>query len=255
MRELPSQIPVELLLSLAPEELASKMLFLMRQRLRQPFDNQGMFMLSGFEAELWNYSPAINQTKYPREEQDDINLALSEAWAWLEAQGLLVPASEMNGKMGWRVLSRRARAMENQEEFANFKVARLLPKEILHAKIADRVWGAFMRGEFDSAVFQAVKGVEVAVRDASGLGDDLVGVKLMRAAFKPEDGPLTDPQAEGGEKQARMELFAGAMGSYKNPQSHRDVDLDNPQEALEIIYLANHLLSIVDARAKARSEA
>src|SRR6202021_35256 len=126
-----------------------------------------------------------NHPTYPREKRDEVALALSEAWAWLEAQGLIVPASGPSGQNGWRVLSRRARKMETAAEFASYKVARLLPKEILHPKIADPVWGAFMRGDFDGAAFHAMKGVEVSVRTAAGLGAEFIGVKLMRSAFSP----------------------------------------------------------------------
>jgi uncharacterized protein (TIGR02391 family) len=131
-------------------------------------------------------------------------------------------------------------------------VANLLPKEVLPAKIADPVWRAFVRGEFDVAAFQAMKAVEVSVRAASGLGDNLISVKLMHEAFAPDAGALTDMNAEGGERVGRMELFAGAIASYKNPH-HGDVKLDNPSEAIEIIRLANHLLPIVDARAKTKN--
>jgi uncharacterized protein (TIGR02391 family) len=110
-----------------------------------------------------------------------------------------------------------------------------------------------MRSEFDVAVFQAMKAVEVATREAAGLPNDLIGVKLMRKAFDPKDGPLADMEAGESEKEARSALFAGAIGSYKNPHSHHDVELTDPTEAAEIVMLANHLLRIVDARKKART--
>jgi len=243
MRELVNRLPeVDAFLALAPEELAAKMLFLMRER------NQGDFHRDSLENELWGQIGSSGPS-YPHHRRIEVHLAFAEAWAWLEAQGLLVPAEGINGTNGFRHLSRRARQFSSEGDFADYRLARLIPREILDARIADPVWRALMRGEYDVAVFLAMKAVEVAVREASGLGGDgLIGVKLMRAAFAPESGPLTDPEAEGGERTARMELFAGAIGSFKNPHSHKDIDLADPLEAIEAIYLANSLLRIVDSR-------
>jgi uncharacterized protein (TIGR02391 family) len=97
-----------------------------------------------------------------------------------------------------------------------------------------------------------MKAVEVAVRDAAGLTAKDIGTALMRKAFDPESGALTDLNVEKAEREARSHLFTGAIGSYKNPHSHRNVALDDPDEAAEIIMLANHLLRIIDARLEAK---
>lgn len=72
-------------------------------------------------------------------------------------------------------------------------------------------------------------------------------------AFDPENGPLTDRSVEKGERHALRNLMCEALGSYKNPQSHRHVGLDAP-EAREMIVMASHLLRIVDSRHLENSE-
>ena len=90
--------------------------------------------------------------------------------------------------------------------------------------------------------------------DASGLSG-ASGVRLVREAFNPKSKPLTDMDVEEGEREAWSALFAGALGFYKNPHSHRDVNLDDPAEAIGITLVATHLLCIVDARAAAARRA
>src|SRR5215203_2310292 len=51
---------------------------------------------------------------------------------------------------------------------------------------------AYHRGKYDTAVFEAMKAVEVAVREGADLSDKDLGVHLMRKAFDKNTGPLTD---------------------------------------------------------------
>lgn len=102
---------VEVFLSLEPEELGAKLLFIAR-----PF---GMFSLNVFEHEIWD-ADSRGLPSYPRNRKDAVALALAEAWTWLEAQGLITPAPSQGHGTSYRVLSRRARRFQSEAEFANW---------------------------------------------------------------------------------------------------------------------------------------
>ena len=251
MYELAQMFPTpDALLALEPDALGAKILALLCRR--PPNQNQGMFQLNNLIGELWPY-PTMpgHQSPFPQSKRPEIDLAISEAWAWLEREGLLVPAPDINGHNGWRVLGRRARSYAQDVDTSRRAAPVTFPKELLHPRILEKAWPAYMRTDFDNAAFEAMKAVEIAVRDAAGYGPEKIGVNLIQDAFSQGKGPLTDTTTPSAEQVSRMNLFWGAIGSYKNPQSHRGVNLDDPVEALGIILLANHLLRIVDTRAKA----
>lgn len=68
----------------------------------------------------------------------------------------------------------------------------------------------------------------------------------MQAAFGKDGGPITDESAEAGEQVATMQLFAGAMGAFKNPASRRIVHFDDPLVAAEVVQLADFLLRMLN---------
>jgi uncharacterized protein (TIGR02391 family) len=121
----------------------------------------------------------------------------------------------------------------------------LVPSVLFHPTILKRAFPALRREEFDTAVFRAFKALEVEVRSLSRLPAELVGTKLMRKAFDPQTGVLTDRALPMAEQEATAHLFAGAIGCYKNPHSHRDVNITF-NEAFEMLLLASHLMHVLD---------
>lgn len=126
----------------------------------------------------------------------------------------------------------------------------IMPTACLHPRILDRSFPLLLEDDHESAVLQALKSVEVAVRDAAGLEATDVGVGLMRKAFDSNNGPLTDKTLPVPEREAVAHLFAGAIGFYKNPCSHRDVEI-NFIQGFETLMIASHLMKYVEQRIEA----
>jgi uncharacterized protein (TIGR02391 family) len=183
----------------------------------------------------------------PGQSQDmDVGVACSTAWSWLESNGFICRHPEQDND--WFLPTPRGKAVRDHQALRQFISNEQLPEAFLHAELLVNVRPLFLQSRFETAVFEAFKSLEVAIRAAAKLGHDMIGVQLASRAFNPEDGVLTDKAAEKGERVALMNLMTGALGSYKNPASHRRVEI-TAEEARDMIVLASHLLKIVDARA------
>jgi uncharacterized protein (TIGR02391 family) len=172
-----------------------------------------------------------------------------EAWTWLEREGMIATKpGDMHGHNFF--VTRRGQKLRSDTDLARYQWGQLLPKKRLDPVLAAKVTHLFLRGDYDMAILQAFKEVEIRVRAAAGFPERRDGVDLMRAAFNENTGPLRDPELEPAERQAMSNLFAAAYGLFRNPVAHREVRLDDPMEAAELILLANHLLRIVDRRSR-----
>jgi uncharacterized protein (TIGR02391 family) len=227
------------LLEIEPEDLGLILLNLVHQ-IRPPAPN---FTLSHFEMPLWN----ANRPGYPNTiiNRQAVAGALAEAWQWLQTEGLMMPDPEQPN--GWFCLTRRGKRLKSSAEIDAYRKGNLLPASNLHPSLLQKVRPMFQRGDYDLATFEAFKQLEINVRNAANLPANLLGVDLMRAAFKEATGPLTDKTVVPAEQQALSHLFAGAIGHAKNPGSHRTVFI-TAVESAALIGFASYLIGIVEAR-------
>ena len=234
------------LMATPPEDLAPVLLKFARGMLQN-----GLFWPDSVnDAATGANNIAQPQAAYSFHERQQIGVLLTEAWSWMEHNGLIARAPGMNGRNGHMVLTKRGEEIQDAVDFQRFRQAAAFPKSLLHPSIADKVWRALSRNDLDDAVLAAFKAVEEAVRAAGGFAPTDVGVQLMRKAFDKNTGPLADTSEPEAERDSLAHLFAGAIGYYRNRHAHRTVNLTDLTDAREQVMLASHLLRIVDSRRK-----
>lgn len=228
--------PVETVLDLEPEELAPIVL--------KHLSESGQQKLNMHNFSLGTDTDFIKWAGEDHRQREQVLQRMIVAWRWLERELFIAPQP---GNIDWFFITPRGMQVLESQDFETYKKGHLLPSEGLDPILVRKVKQAFIRGDYDTAIFQAFKEVEVRVRKKAGLSNSDIGVPLMRKAFNPKNGILTDQNADEGEKIARMELFAGSIGIFKNPSSHRDVELSDSKEAADIIHIANQLLRIAES--------
>jgi uncharacterized protein (TIGR02391 family) len=170
-------------------------------------------------------------------------LAVAEAMAYLFSENFVADDGEP-GVSGGQFVTRLGRTIRTRNDFSSYARASLLPRELLREDLAEIVMPLFLAGHYDDAVSAAFKRVEIAVRQLGGFSNEDYGVPLMRDAFG-ETGPLTDKNAVRSEREALSHLFAGVIGYFKNPLSHREIGIDDARQAASRILFANEMIAIV----------
>ena len=183
---------------------------------------------------------------YSSAEREQTTRLLAEAWSWLEREGLIARYPNQHTPHQF-FITRRGKKIRTHASFETYRRNNLLPpQESFDPALAEKVAPSFLRGDYDLAVLQAFEEIEVRVREAAGLPNDTYGTNLMREAFDPKNGRLTDSEQTTSEKEATAHLFGGAIGLFKNPSSHKAVEITS-----ELIHLANFMLRLIGSRTPA----
>lgn len=222
--------PIETALELEPEELA-------------PFVLRHLKQIKNINRYNYTLGTSTEMVEYAGQHLEEFKKRLMEAWIWLEREMFVAP--QPGNSDDWMFITRRGERILNDEDFKTYAKESLLSSNTLDPILARKVKPLFLRGDYDTAIFQAFKEVEIRVRKSGKFKNEDLGTDLMRKAFHPQTGPLSNKTATIAERENMMHLFSGAIGLFKNPVSHRDVSNLTSEWTADVIRFANCLLRML----------
>ena len=187
-----------------------------------------------------------NGYPYSAKARADVARVIGRAWKALDDIGFIEEPDSYNGKNGFRVPSAKGKSAYAVADYVGARMRSKFTREMFHPALPDAAWNAFTVGDYDMAVFEAFRSLEVAVRTKGGFASTDFGAALMKKAFAPDTGPLCDKAAPRHRQKARCELFTGAFGEIRNPKGHNDPTITDALVAAEELMSAGVLRRIVD---------
>jgi len=118
--------------------------------------------------------------------------------------------------------------------------------ELLHQRIIDKCKSLYEDGHFPHAALESMKQVELAIKEKTGIGEKLFGVRLVNQVFGSEKSiKLKIPLGDELQKHAKT-LFEGTFSYYRNYAAHDGSKIDETI-CIRVMVLASELLDLIGA--------
>lgn len=239
MQEFLRLVPsIEALLRLEPSQLDSLLIQAINSRIQNPDPTTARFVSRAELENMYPFSVGLSQDQRDRARQ-----VIPEAWQRLESNRFVVQASGQSA--GMMTITDLGRQAASSIHHAEIQVRLMLRREMLHPLMRAAVYDNFAGGHYETAVMDAFVCVEDVVRRQSRLPNTSVGINLMKDAFNPTNGPLRDSSLIAAEQERMRDLFVGAIGTFKNPLSHRRSNTADVNAAIEELMFASRLLRYI----------
>ncbi len=178
-----------------------------------------------------------------------IRIAAGEAVSWLYSHDLLADLYHRSSsdlptvvitKLGYAVL-------ESGPDAVGAATHALRVTELIPESIRVKVIAPLIAGDYDVAIANAFKAVEVRMRQRANLSTGDFGSRLTKQFFKRVIATQLQRADRRGSLADEEHLFEGLFGLYRDRAVHEAPHIDSMQYALEVVIAASHLLRIVDA--------
>ena len=228
-----SRLPQAEVLDLTVDELALRIL---RYVVETPGSASRSHILSP-----WSWRAADHGLAW-----DQVESKVAAAWDLLLRFRLILDDPRPDHAMPQATIAERGRVVAERDPDLERVRAETRIEMGLHPLLERDAREHFVRGDCPTAAFEAMREVEIQIRARAELDASDVGQDLVRKAFNHETGRLADPTRIRGENEATSHLFAGSIGLFKNPVSHRRVEYADPMAAADVLLLADLLLRELD---------